>query len=108
MSLPIDYPRPVETNKLIEAAHAADLPEQTSLALLKLALHTHDGDAEDDDAQNTDRSPSAFHLLFAAFTVQVPMWPHRGRPFDLPPRERTALSLVRHLAPSRHPSARVV
>ena len=69
MSLPIDYPRPVETNKLIEAAHAADLPEQTSLALLKLALHTHDGDAEDDDAQNTDSSPSAFHLLLAAFTV---------------------------------------
>lgn len=69
MSLPTDYPRPVGVNKQIEAAHAADLPEQTSLALLKLAIQTHDGDAEDDDAQNTDNSPSAFHLLLAAFTV---------------------------------------
>ncbi|KAF8434536.1 hypothetical protein L210DRAFT_3553148 [Boletus edulis BED1] len=69
MSLPTDYPRPIGTNKLIEAAHTANLPELTSLALLKLALQTHDGDTEDDDAQATDTSPSAFHLLLAAFTV---------------------------------------
>ena len=69
ISLPTDYPRPVGINKLIEAAHTADLSDQTSLALLKLALHTNSGDAEDDDAQNSDSSPSAFHLLLAAFTV---------------------------------------
>ena len=69
MSLPTDYPRPVGTNKLIEAAHTADLSDQTSLALLKLALHTRDGDADDDDTPDADSSPSAFHLLLAAFAV---------------------------------------
>ena len=68
ISLPTDYPRPIGTNKLIEAAHTTNLSEQTSLALLKLALHTHNSDAED-DAQNTDSRPSAFHLLLAAFIV---------------------------------------
>ena len=66
MSLPTDYPRAVGTNKLIEAAHVADLSEQTSLALLKLAVHTEDVDVEAEEPRNT---PSAFHLLLAAFTV---------------------------------------
>ena len=66
MSLPTDYPRAVGTNKLIEAAHVADLSEQTSLALLKLAVHTEDDDVEAEEPRNT---PSAFHLLLAAFTV---------------------------------------
>ena len=66
MSLPTDYPRAVGTNELIEAAHVADLSEQTSLALLKLAVHTEDVDVEAEEPRNTS---SAFHLLLAAFTV---------------------------------------
>ena len=64
--LPTDYPRAVRTNKLIEAAHVADLSEQTSLALLKLAVHTEDVNVEAEELHNM---PSAFHLLLAAFTV---------------------------------------
>lgn len=66
MSLPTDYPRAVGTNKLIEAAHIADLSEQTSLSLLKLAVHTEDNNIEAEELLNT---PSAFHLLLAAFTA---------------------------------------
>ncbi|KAF7300613.1 Alpha-aminoadipate reductase Lys1p [Mycena chlorophos] len=62
IALPTDYPRPTTQTKLIEAAHVADLSDQTSLALLKLALYNED----DDDDPHT---PSAFHLLLAAFTV---------------------------------------
>ncbi|KAF9226319.1 alpha-aminoadipate reductase Lys1p [Gyrodon lividus] len=71
MSLPTDYPRPSGANKLIEAVHVADLSEQTSLALLKLALHTDDVGAEDEETQTptTENRPPAFHLLLAAFTV---------------------------------------
>ncbi|KAL4068584.1 hypothetical protein V8B97DRAFT_1973578 [Scleroderma yunnanense] len=69
MSLPTDYPRPVGTNKLIEAAHIADLSEQTSLALLKLAVHTEDNNIDVEEPQNMESTPSAFHLLLAAFTV---------------------------------------
>ncbi|KIJ63167.1 putative alpha-aminoadipate reductase [Hydnomerulius pinastri MD-312] len=69
MSLPTDYPRPAGASKVIEAAHVSDLSEQTSLALLKLALHTDDDGAEDEEAQNAESRPSGFHLLLAAFTV---------------------------------------
>ncbi|KAH7882420.1 hypothetical protein F5I97DRAFT_1817360 [Phlebopus sp. FC_14] len=69
MSLPTDYPRPTGANKLVEAAHVADLSEQTSLALLKLALHSEHDSAEDEETQNTESRPSGFHLLLAAFTV---------------------------------------
>jgi L-2-aminoadipate reductase len=69
ISLPTDYPRSTGANKLIEAAHLVELSEQTSLSLLKLALHTEndENDGEEEDAY-TER-PSAFHLLLAAFTV---------------------------------------
>ncbi|KAF8842012.1 large subunit of L-aminoadipate-semialdehyde dehydrogenase [Paxillus ammoniavirescens] len=69
MSLPTDYPRPTGANKLIEAAHVADLSEQTSLSLLKLALHTDGDEAEDEETHSTENRPPAFHLLLAAFTV---------------------------------------
>ncbi|KAF7289871.1 Alpha-aminoadipate reductase Lys1p [Mycena indigotica] len=65
IALPTDYPRATTQNKLIEAAHLADLSDQTSLALLKLALY-NEGDGNDEDEPHT---PSAFHLLLAAFTV---------------------------------------
>ncbi|KAH7926259.1 large subunit of L-aminoadipate-semialdehyde dehydrogenase [Leucogyrophana mollusca] len=69
MSLPTDYPRPSGAHKLIEAAHLADLSEQTSLSLLKLALHTeHDG-ADEDELDSSESRPSAFHLLLSAFAV---------------------------------------
>ncbi|KAJ7048502.1 alpha-aminoadipate reductase Lys1p [Mycena amicta] len=62
IALPTDYPRPTTQTKLIEAAHLADLSDQTSLALLKLALYN---ESDGDDAH----TPSAFHLLLAAFSV---------------------------------------
>ncbi|KAJ7152584.1 alpha-aminoadipate reductase Lys1p [Mycena crocata] len=70
IALPTDYPRPSGASKLVEAAHLAELSDQTSLALLKLALYDerNDEDAEE-DGENQTRSPSAFHLLLAAFTV---------------------------------------
>ncbi|KII91221.1 hypothetical protein PLICRDRAFT_27968 [Plicaturopsis crispa FD-325 SS-3] len=67
ISLPTDYPRPSGTNKLVEAAHVAELSEQTALSLLKLVLYTEDEDADDDIVATS--KPSAFHLLLAAFTV---------------------------------------
>jgi L-aminoadipate-semialdehyde dehydrogenase len=69
IALPTDYPRPSGSNKLVEAAHLAELSDQTSLALLKLALYDENGDANTEDDSAETRSPSAFHLLLAAFTV---------------------------------------
>lgn len=72
ISLPTDYPRPSGAHKLIEAAHFAELSEQTALSLLKLALY-NDGreneDDDDDDSVLSVRPPSAFHLLLSAFAV---------------------------------------
>lgn len=69
ISLPTDYPRPSGANKLIEAVHLAELSEQTSLSLLKLALYTDGEDSDEDDAEALRKRPSAFHLLLAAFFV---------------------------------------
>ncbi|KAH7910357.1 hypothetical protein BJ138DRAFT_1153040 [Hygrophoropsis aurantiaca] len=69
MSLPTDYPRPSGSHKLIEAAHLADLSEQTSLSLLKLALHTETDGADEDEQDSSPSRPSAFHLLLSAFVV---------------------------------------
>ncbi|KAG6816775.1 putative NRPS-like protein biosynthetic cluster [Tephrocybe sp. NHM501043] len=59
---------PSGAHKVIEAAHVAQLSEQTSRSLLKLALYSENGD-EDDDEESDNNRPSAFHLLLAAFTV---------------------------------------
>lgn len=68
ISLPTDYPRPAGgVNRLVEAAISAELPEQTCLGLLKLALYDEDTNEEDDSSSK--RTPSAFHLLLAAFSV---------------------------------------
>lgn len=68
ISLPTDYPRPAGgVNRLVEAAISTELPEQTCLGLLKLALHDEDVDEEEDSS--IKRTPSAFHLLLAAFSV---------------------------------------
>ncbi|KAL0571240.1 large subunit of alpha-aminoadipate reductase, partial [Marasmius crinis-equi] len=58
------------SNKLIEAALNAELSEQTSNSLLKLALFDENEGVNDDesDGSNDDR-PSPFHLLLAAFVV---------------------------------------
>ncbi|KAJ7695395.1 hypothetical protein B0H17DRAFT_1198634 [Mycena rosella] len=69
IALPTDYPRPSGSNKLVEAAHLAELSDQTSLALLKLALYDENDESGDDDGDAKTRSPSAFHLLLAAFSV---------------------------------------
>jgi L-2-aminoadipate reductase len=69
ISLPTDYPRPSGSNKLVEAAHFADLSEQTCLSLLKLTLYASNGDEDDDGADASNERPSGFHLLLAAFTV---------------------------------------
>lgn len=69
ISLPTDYPRPLGTHKLVEAAHFAELSEQACLSLLKLAVHGEDEDGEDDENDTQSNRPSAFHLLLAAFTV---------------------------------------
>ena len=69
ISLPTDYPRPTGTHKLIESVHLAQLSEQTSLSLLKLALYTQNEDEDEDESDSTVSRPSAFHLLLAAFTV---------------------------------------
>ncbi|OSX63506.1 hypothetical protein POSPLADRAFT_1180438 [Postia placenta MAD-698-R-SB12] len=67
ISLPTDYPRQAG-NRLVEAAHSADLSAQTCLGLLKLALYN---ESEDGDEEGTSESkpPSPFHLLLAAFSV---------------------------------------
>ncbi|KAI0938556.1 putative NRPS-like protein biosynthetic cluster [Taiwanofungus camphoratus] len=68
ISLPTDYPRPAGGNRLVEAAFSADLSEQTCLGLLKLALYNESEDGEDDENVGNE-TPSAFHLLLAAFSV---------------------------------------
>ncbi|KZV74202.1 alpha-aminoadipate reductase Lys1p [Peniophora sp. CONT] len=70
ISLPTDYPRPSGSQRTVEAAYSAELSEQTSLGLLKLALYTED-DEEEEDAESDARAqrPSAFHLLLSAFSV---------------------------------------
>ncbi|KDQ60168.1 hypothetical protein JAAARDRAFT_191570 [Jaapia argillacea MUCL 33604] len=72
ISLPSDYPRPSGPQKLIEAAHVAELSQQTSLGLLRLALFSENEEEEEGDAAR--KRPSAFHLLLAAFAVLL----HRG------------------------------
>ncbi|KAI0073638.1 L-aminoadipate-semialdehyde dehydrogenase large subunit [Panus rudis PR-1116 ss-1] len=67
MSLPTDYPRPAG-NRLVEAAFSADLPDQTCVSLLKLALFNETEEDEEDDKNNA-KTPSAFHLLLSAFSV---------------------------------------
>ncbi|KAI6104324.1 hypothetical protein F5141DRAFT_182380 [Pisolithus sp. B1] len=69
MSLPTDYPRQIGANRVIEAAFVGNLSEQTSLALLKLALHKDDAGDEDEESRDVESTPSAFHILLAAFTV---------------------------------------
>ena len=69
ISLPTDYPRPLGAHKLIEAAHFAELSEQTCLGLLKLSVHSEDDDGDEDENDTQSNRPSAFHLLLAAFTV---------------------------------------
>lgn len=69
ISLPTDYPRPSGSNKLVEAAHLAELSEQTCLSLLKLTLYDEDEGNDDDEADASSKRPSGFHLLLAAFTV---------------------------------------
>ncbi|PFH47393.1 hypothetical protein AMATHDRAFT_67824 [Amanita thiersii Skay4041] len=70
ISLPTDYPRPSPgSNKLIEAAHLAQLSEQTCMSLMKLVLYNEHEDSDEDDNEVLEKRPSAFHLLLAAFTV---------------------------------------
>ena len=68
ISLPTDYPRPTGGSKSVEAAATAQLSEQTCLGLMKLALHNENDEDLDDDASDSN-TPSAFHLLLAAFSV---------------------------------------
>ena len=64
ISLPTDYPRPSGSQRTVEAAYNAELSEQTSLGLLKLALYSeNDEEDEDADADLRAQRPSAFHLL---------------------------------------------
>ncbi|THH11455.1 hypothetical protein EW146_g8036 [Bondarzewia mesenterica] len=70
ISLPTDYPRPSGGQKLVEAALSADLSEQASLGLLKLALYNENaGDEEEEEVVGSSPGTSAFHLLLAAFAV---------------------------------------
>ncbi|THH01178.1 hypothetical protein EW026_g1467 [Hermanssonia centrifuga] len=69
ISLPTDYPRPLGANKLVEAAVTADLSEQTCLGLLKLALYNESSSEDDEEQAGDNDTPSAFHLLLAAFSV---------------------------------------
>ncbi|KXN89138.1 L-aminoadipate-semialdehyde dehydrogenase [Leucoagaricus sp. SymC.cos] len=69
ISLPTDYPRPTGGNKLIEAAHVAELSGQTATSLMRLALYTENEEDEDEDEGAQIQQPSAFHLLLAAFVV---------------------------------------
>lgn len=68
ISLPTDYPRPSGGHRLVEAVHVAELSEQTSLSLLKLALYDENLVDDEDDLSVSGR-PSAFHLLLSAFAV---------------------------------------
>ncbi|OCH93933.1 L-aminoadipate-semialdehyde dehydrogenase large subunit [Obba rivulosa] len=67
ISLPTDYPRPTSGKKFVEAAFTAELPEQTCLGLLKLALYTEDKEVTEEAPSR--KTPSAFHLLLSAFSV---------------------------------------
>ena len=70
ISLPTDYPRPTGAHKVVEAAATAELSEQTCIGLMKLALYDESGADPDDDSSDTSTpTPSAFHLLLAAFSV---------------------------------------
>jgi L-2-aminoadipate reductase len=70
ISLPTDYPRPSGSRGLVEAAHVVELSDQAALSLLKLALFSeNEEEQEDDESTNSNRTPSAFHLLLAAFAV---------------------------------------
>jgi len=68
ISLPTDYPRPSGAHRLVEAVHVAELSEQTSLSLLKIALYDENF-ADDEDDPAVSSRPSAFHLLLSAFAV---------------------------------------
>ena len=68
ISLPTDYPRPSDAQRFVEAAYVAELSEQTSLSLLKLALYNENSFEDEDDLVIANR-PSAFHLLLSAFAV---------------------------------------
>ncbi|KAA1473026.1 alpha-aminoadipate reductase Lys1p [Dentipellis sp. KUC8613] len=68
ISLPTDYPRSSGGQRVVEAAHSAELSDQTSLSLLKLALYNENGDNEEEETDAAS-GPSAFHLLLAAFAV---------------------------------------
>ncbi|KAF5351008.1 hypothetical protein D9756_008378 [Leucocoprinus leucothites] len=68
ISLPTDYPRPTGGNKLIEAAHVAELTSQAATSLMRLALYTEDEEGDEEDEAQIQQ-PSAFHLLLAAFVV---------------------------------------
>ncbi|KAI9444302.1 alpha-aminoadipate reductase Lys1p [Lactarius indigo] len=68
ISLPTDYSRPADSQRFVEAAHVAELSEQTSLSLLKLALYNENYFEDEDDLAVANR-PSAFHLLLSAFAV---------------------------------------
>ncbi|KAG1793518.1 uncharacterized protein HD556DRAFT_510591 [Suillus plorans] len=89
MSLPTDYPRSTGANKLIEAAHLADLSEQTSLSLLKLALHAESEDGGEDENKTSETKPSAFHLFLSAFLVLLHRYMNVLR--TLPRGKRSAL-----------------
>ena len=75
ISLPTDYSHPSGSHKLVEAAHNANLSEQTCISLLKLTLYDetkgqNNNDPEDEDGgQIVSKRPSGFRLLLAAFTV---------------------------------------
>ena len=43
--------------------------EQTSLSLLNLVFHIHDGQDDENESTISVNRPSAFHLLLAAFTI---------------------------------------
>ncbi|TFK49407.1 alpha-aminoadipate reductase Lys1p [Heliocybe sulcata] len=68
ISLPTDYPRPSGPQKVVEAAHVAELSDSTSRSLLKLALYSENDDGEEEEESSAQR-PSPFHLLLATFSV---------------------------------------
>jgi L-aminoadipate-semialdehyde dehydrogenase len=68
ISLPTDYPRPSDAQRFVEAAHVAELSEQTSLSLLKLVLYNENSFEKEENLAFANR-PSAFHLLLSAFAV---------------------------------------
>ncbi|KAH8101926.1 alpha-aminoadipate reductase Lys1p [Cristinia sonorae] len=68
ISLPTDYPRPTGGNRLVEAAISADLSDPTCNSLLKLALFNENENQDEEDV-SSNNTPSAFHLLLAAFAV---------------------------------------